>query len=189
MISSPLSFSIVPASVLTGLQRHGISRLCHDAFDEDPWSQYAFMQDAVHVIGQVKGAKESDIITHALWIDRQCCINRQQVINTAYVEYVATRDAYQKQGLASALLAYLIIQVKKQGYQLAGLSPANSDFYQRLGWQLWPGQLSILQGNDYIATPDECVMLYPLSPSMQVLLESITVNDELSAEWREGELW
>lgn len=189
MISSLLSFSVVPASALTRMQRHGISELCHEAFDEDPWSQYTFMQDAVHVIGEVKGAKDSDIISHALWIDRQCCINRQPAIKTAYVEYVATRYAYQKQGLASALLAYLIIQVRKRGYQLAGLSPANSDFYQRLGWQPWQGQLSILEGNDYIATPDDCVMLYPLSPSMQILVKGITANDELSAEWREGELW
>ncbi|ETQ77105.1 hypothetical protein P667_0240 [Acinetobacter baumannii UH5107] len=39
-----MQFKIIAAQDLDRNQRHQIAELCFSAFDEDPWSQYTFMQ-------------------------------------------------------------------------------------------------------------------------------------------------
>jgi len=67
---------------------------------------------------------------------------------------------------------------------LAALYPENSEFYARLGWELWQGDLFIRQDQQLIATPDDEVMIHRL-----VTTPNLSLADSLSAEWRIGELW
>ena len=39
-----MQFKIIAAQDLDRNQRYQIAELCFSAFDEDPWTQYAFMQ-------------------------------------------------------------------------------------------------------------------------------------------------
>ena len=70
-------------------------------------------------------------------------------------------------------------------YGLAALSPADTGMYARLGWQFWRGPLSIRMpsGTDE-PTSDERVMVLELAGRPK-----LNLDEPLSAEWREGELW
>lgn len=74
-----MQFKIIAAQDLDRNQRHQIAELCFSAFDEDPWSQYAFMQKAIHVVGILN----NQIISHALWTDRVFTINGSSDVKTA----------------------------------------------------------------------------------------------------------
>ncbi|HHP4767201.1 TPA: GNAT family N-acetyltransferase, partial [Acinetobacter baumannii] len=98
-----MQFKIIAAQDLDRNQRHQIAELCFSAFDEDPWTQYAFMQKAIHVVGILN----NQIISHALWTDRVFTINGSSDVKTAYVEYVTTGYTMRGKGIASQLLKYL----------------------------------------------------------------------------------
>ncbi|MEG9040389.1 GNAT family N-acetyltransferase, partial [Acinetobacter baumannii] len=114
-----MQFKIIAAQDLDRNQRHQIAELCFSAFDEDPWTQYAFMQKAIHVAGILN----NQIVSHALWTDRVFTINGSSDVKTAYVEYVTTDYTMRGKGLASQLLKYLVDTLTHLEYGLAALQP------------------------------------------------------------------
>lgn len=58
-----MQFKIIAAQDLNKQQRQQIAELCFAAFDEDPWSQYTFMQSAVHIVGIL----DDSILCHMLY--------------------------------------------------------------------------------------------------------------------------
>ena len=73
-----MQFKIIAAQDLNEQQRQQIAELCFTAFDEDPWSQYTFMQKAVHIVGIL----DDKIVSHALWTDRIFTINGNLNVKT-----------------------------------------------------------------------------------------------------------
>lgn len=190
-MQTPIDIQVIPAQQLTSTDQQWIEDLCARAFGEEVWCDYGYLTSAFHVIGRYG----DQIVAHALWTDRRLNVASHAPLKTAYVEYVATEPSFQGQGLASQLLRFLINAIQNERllgtplqhdepYQLAALAPENSDFYQRLGWELWLGNLSIRNEGQIIDTPDDDVMVYRLAQTPK-----IAVTDQLSAEWREGELW
>ncbi|ENW98974.1 hypothetical protein F900_03067 [Acinetobacter modestus] len=180
-----MQFKIIAAQDLNEQARQQIAELCFTAFDEDPWSQYAFMQTAVHMVGIL----DDKIVSHALWTDRIFTLNDCICIKTAYVEYVTTNEIMRGKGLASQLLNYLINALTVFGYELAALQPENDAFYKKLGWTLWLGNLYINENTEMYLTDEHEIMLYPLSLKLQDLLLDCKDGDVICADWREGELW
>lgn len=186
-----IEIKVIPAARLTLGDKKAIRDLCTRAFGEDVWCDYGYLNSAFHIVGLLG----EQIVSHALWTDRLLSVAGHVPLNTAYVEYVATEPSLQGQGLASQLLRFLVdyiqdehalrAQLKINGpYQLAALAPEDSEFYQRLGWELWLGDLFIRQDGGNIATPEDDVMVYRLSRTPKFV-----VTEDLSAEWREGEWW
>ncbi len=173
------------ATDLTALQRKQIIDLCMDAFGEDPWSQYAFMQQAVHLLA-LEGQR---IVAHALYTTRQLTLHSKPSFKTAYVEYVTTSQLYRGQGLAAGLLRSLLHQLPAQGYTLAALAAEDSGFYTRLGWQTWPWRLQIRGQAQLLATPHDEIMLYPLNAYCQQQIQQAGASSVMTTDWREGELW
>jgi aminoglycoside 2'-N-acetyltransferase I len=103
-------------------------------------------------------------------------------LRTAYVEAVATEPAFQRRGFATAVMQRVAHAIGD--FDLGGLSPSEVGFYERLGWELWRGPLSIRSAAGLIPTPNERVMILRLPRTPPLDLHS-----PLSAEWREGELW
>ncbi|KXZ71176.1 hypothetical protein AVENLUH5627_01220 [Acinetobacter venetianus] len=89
-----MQFKIIAAQDLNQQARQQIAELCFTTFDEDPWSQYAFMQTAVHMVGIL----DDKIVSHALWTDRIFTLNDCICIKTAYVEYVTTNEICEGKG-------------------------------------------------------------------------------------------
>ena len=71
-------------------------------------------------------------------------------------------------------------------FQLAALSTSDlgQRLYTRLGWERWRGPLFIRTTAGLLATPGETLMIHRLPATA-----TLSLDDALSAEWREGELW
>jgi GNAT superfamily N-acetyltransferase len=186
-----IQFEVIPAQKLTQVDQQAIQALFRRAFGEEVWCDYGYLKTAKHVIGRDAGV----IVSHALWVNRSFIVNEDASLLTAYIEYVATEPARQGQGLASRLLQFTLDYIQNRevlhteldqnnDYELAALAPEDSKFYERLGWELWQGDLSIRHGHRSIQTPDDDVMIYRLATTPK-----ISITEKLSAEWREGELW
>lgn len=172
--------SIVPGAALTRARRDAILSLCARAYAEDVRAYYDALEEPMHVLATIDGT----LVSHAMWVTRWLAAGTRAPMRTAYVELVATEPARQRRGYASAVMRHLMAAI--QDYELAALGPsdAGTSLYEQLGWQRWRGPLFIRHGDALVATPDELVMIHPVSAT-----SAMDLDDALSAEWREGELW
>ena len=71
-------------------------------------------------------------------------------------------------------------------YELGALGTGAHHFYERLGWQVWQGSLSVRTDEGDQRTPDEegdiLVLETPARPGLDV-------SAPLSCEWRPGDVW
>jgi len=176
------SLHTISSHELTRAQLAEVIALCSEVFHLD----YAFYMDLcpdrVHVLGYADGY----LAAHALWLDRRLWVGnaRGLPLRGAYVEGMCTHADHRRRGYGSALMRRLQEEIVRAGYELAALSPARVDWYERLGWVRWRGPLFIERDGVLQATPDDCVLVYPTPRS-----EGIDVQQPLIAEWRPFELW
>jgi aminoglycoside 2'-N-acetyltransferase I len=156
-----------------------ILTLCTQAYRRDYLPYLKMFKDPVHVLGRYRGK----LVSHVLWITRWLQIGTNPVLRTAYIEAVATDPEYRRRGFASELMRRAAGEIKD--FDIGGLSTGSKDFYTRLGWQLWQGQLFLRTDKGLVPTPDEHgVMVLPLSKTPPLNLYA-----QLSIEWREIEPW
>ncbi len=164
---------------LTNSQRNQIISLCSIVFDMDSEPVIARYGDAVHLLGWYGDV----LVSHALRYTRWLQIGSGPYLRTAYVEEVVTDEAFRGRGYATQIVRLLLAEAA--GSDLAALSPANRGFYERMGWMLWRGPLSIrTESGLQQCSSDKEVMVYPLPNT-----PTLDLSKPLSAEWREGELW
>ena len=176
---SDLEIQLVPGDRL-GSRRDHVFALCERAYLQDLRDVPDTFENPQHVLGTDDGT----LVSHALWITRWLAPGALAPLRTAYVEWVATDPAHQRRGYASAIMRALIGATRD--FQLAALSTSDlgQSMYTRLGWERWRGPLYIRTPTGLLATPGETVMIHRL-PATPML----SLDDPLSAEWREGELW
>lgn len=179
-----MMFKTIKVKDLDQQQRQQISELCFAAFDEAPWDQYKFMQDATHIVAIL----DNQIVSHALWTDRVFTID-DITSHVAYIEYVTTDHKLRGKGLASELLKYLINTLIKLNYDLAALQPEDEAFYQKIGWETWQGSLYINHDKSIDFSEDVQIMLYPLNNQLSDKVSSSSKNNLIYSDWREGEIW
>lgn len=155
-----------------------IRRLCDSAYGEDTRAYLEALGPAEHLLGWQEGA----LVSHLMWVTRWLQPGDAALLRTAYVELVATAPAQQRQGFATALLRRFPSQVAD--FDLAALSPATESLYTRLGWRFWRGPLAVRTEQGLVPSPEESVMVLPLSRTPRLNLDL-----PLSVEWREGEVW
>ena len=174
-----MEISIVSGDLL-GPRREEVFALCERAYLQDLRAIPGSFDNPQHVLGIDAGA----VVSHALWITRWLAPGSSAPLRTAYVEWVATDPAHQRRGRASAVMQTLIGAISD--FQLAALSTSDQgqSLYARLGWERWRGPLFIRTAQGLLATPDETVMIHRLPTT-----PALSLDDSLSAEWREGELW
>ena len=131
-----------------------------------------------HLLGWHSG----HLICHAMWITRWLQPRAQAPLKTAYVELVATHPNHRKLGHATAIMERVAVEIAD--HDLGGLSPATQGLYERLGWRFWRGPLFARTNGGAVATPEERVMVLPLSRTPPLDFEA-----PLSIEWRPGEIW
>jgi aminoglycoside 2'-N-acetyltransferase I len=173
-----LRLEVVRAAQLAPAQRAAVHALCQRAFDEDLTAAFAVLPGATHVLGTLGPV----LASHAMWVTRWLQPGDGPLLRTAYVELLATEPGLQRRGLGAAVMRRLAAEIA--GFDLGGLSPAEPQFYARLGWEFWRGPLFIRTAAGPLPPPDEQVMILrlPATPALALDLP-------LSAEWREGELW
>jgi aminoglycoside 2'-N-acetyltransferase I len=173
-----ISFELYPANHLGSTLKQELIALCSQAYEEDFQSYWDVLIKPVHVICK----RDNQLVAHAAWVTRYLETPTTGILETAYIEAVATLPAFKGQGYGKAVMQEI---VKYLGdYDIAALSPAVTDFYQQLGWELWQGPLAIRTAKGLLDTPDEQLMIYRLPRTPQ-----LNMTELLTVEWREGELW
>jgi len=168
----------VHGDVLPPTRLAEVLALCERAFHQDLSPLYTAFPNRTHVMAIEDGV----VVSHALWITRWLQPQGLPILRTAYVEGVATEEAYRGRGLASAVMRALHQRVLD--FDLAGLCTGSPGFYARLGWERWTGPLFIRTAEGLISAPDDGVMVLRLPRTPPLRLDA-----PMSAEWRVGELW
>ena len=178
-MTANLTLNIIPRNQLSASDTAEIITLCSTAYEEDYTPYLASFIDSVHILAFLEGK----LVSHALWITRWLQVGNGPLLRTAYVEGVATLEAYRSHGYASAVMERLGVEII--GFDIGGLSPAETTLYERLGWEYWQGSLFHRKGDNLIRDPvDEQVMILrlPKTPELDLSLP-------VSIEWRLGEVW
>lgn len=173
-----ITFELIASEHLSVAQRQEILTLCSAAYEEDFGPYLELLPNAVHLLARQSGL----LVSHAAWVTRWLQINEDKLLQTAYIEAVATAPEYQRRGFGSAVMRRIVTCL--DDFDIAALSPSEVAFYQRLGWELWRGQLAVRTKEGLMATPDEEVMIYRLPRTPE-----LSLTEFLTVEWREGELW
>ena len=169
---------VVGVDDLSPADRSAIIRLCADAFEEDFTPLFQYLPDSTHVLARLDG----ELVSHACWVTRSLQPGELRPLRTAYVEAVATAPPHQGRGYGSAVMRRLAAAIGD--YELGGLSTGRFSFYERLGWERWPGPLAIRTQHGLLHTPGERVLILRLPRTPPLDLHAL-----LTAEWRPGELW
>jgi aminoglycoside 2'-N-acetyltransferase I len=173
-----LSIQVVRSASVSDADRENVISLCSRAFEEDMAKLWSIV-DATHILGYF----DNLLVSHAMWVTRYLQVGTGPLLRTAYVEAVATEQAYRNRGFATAIMNRLAGEI--QDFDLAALSPFSVAYYERLGWELWRGPLYIRTDEGLTWTPrdgDVMILKLPRTPDLDLYAP-------LSAEWREGELW
>lgn len=174
-----MQVDIVASAALTATQRDAVVALCTDAYEE-PFAAYLTdIGPGVHLLGTVDG----QLVSHLMWVPRTLYLDGGRLLETAYVEAVATQPAAQGKGYATRLMRAVPALV--EAFDLAALSPSDEAWYARLGWEMWRGPLSVREAGGVVETPDEAVMILrlPKTPT------GLNVRAPLACDWRPGEVW
>lgn len=173
-----ITFELIASENLSATQRQEILTLCSAAYEEDFSPYLELLNNPVHLLAR----QSNNLVSHAAWVTRWLQMNEGTILRTAYVEAVATAPEYQRRGIGSTVMQRVVTCLGD--FDIAALSPSEIAFYQRLGWELWRGQLAVRTNGGLMTTPDEEVMIYRLPRTPQLALTEL-----LTVEWREGELW
>ncbi len=164
---------------LSGPLRHDILALCEEAYQEGLASYFVDIGPGLHLLGRVDGT----LVAHAMLVPRELEQAGLGKLRTGYVELVATRRSWQGRGYGSELMRSLVSHL--DAFTIAALSPSNTEFYRRLGWELWQGPLSVRTETGLVPTRGEEVMILRLPQTPPAL----DLHAPLSVEWRPGEVW
>lgn len=176
---SELTIENVATEALAAETLAEIVAMCELAFDEPLAELFASYGPATHLIGR----REGQLVSHVMWVTRWLQPIGMVPLRTAYIEMVATHPACQGLGYATRLMEITPGRLQDD-FELAALAPADTTLYVRLGWVFWRGPLFIRLDGRLLPTPDERVMIWPVSKT-----PALNLDAGLSAEWRSGELW
>lgn len=164
---------------LTPHLRADVIALCDRAYEEDTGPLFDSLGPMQHMLLFADGV----LVSHAAWVRRCLRAGSGPILDTAYVELVATDPAHQGRGLARRVLGALVAQIDPL-FEIAALSPSDVGFYSRLGWEEWLGPLRVRTAAGEEDVPDESAMIHRLARSPPLDLAA-----PLSIEWRSGDIW
>jgi aminoglycoside 2'-N-acetyltransferase I len=148
-----------------------------ERFTDDDWDHAV---GGVHFVLDVEG----DIVTHASVVDRWIQVGDHR-LRTGYVEAVATAPDRQGDGFGSKVMTDVTSFIRER-YELGALATGRNRFYERLGWETWPGRSSIRTNEGPQPTPDDdghiLVLRTPSTPPLDP-------DAPISCEWRPGDAW
>ncbi|MBY0447863.1 MAG: GNAT family N-acetyltransferase [Hyphomonadaceae bacterium] len=164
---------------LTPSLRAAVVALCDRAYEEEIGPLFDSLGPMQHMLLFADGL----LVSHAAWVRRYVRAASGPILDTAYVELVATDPDHQGRGLARRVLGALVAHIGPL-YEIAALSPSDVGFYARLGWEEWLGPLQVRTAAGEEDVPDETAMIHRLARTPPLDLAA-----PLSIEWRSGDIW
>jgi aminoglycoside 2'-N-acetyltransferase I len=147
------------------------------SFDDADWDHAL---GGMHALVRVDG----ELVAHASVVARRF-LHAGRSWRVGYVEAVAVAAPARRHGYGAAVLAALE-DVIGRAYEFGALSATDDGMplYQSSGWQVWRGPLSALTPSGVVRTPEEdgAVHVLPLGTALDL-------DDELTCDWRDGDLW
>lgn len=126
----------------------------------------------------------NELVGHASVVQRRL-LHGGRALRVGYVEAVGVRPDRQRKGIGG-LLMDAVEAVVVGGYDIGALasSDAGLAFYRGRGWLPWQGRTAVLAPDGIRPTPDadDCVHVFPVHTSL-------TLDDELVCDWRDGDVW
>jgi aminoglycoside 2'-N-acetyltransferase I len=162
-----------------------IRRLLEDAFGEDEDERFAD-SDWAHALGglHVVADDDGEIVGHASVVPRSLEAGPIP-LRTGYVEAVATRRDRQGSGIGTDVMR-LVGEHIDATYALGALGTGAFHFYERLGWERWPGPTAVRTADGVRATTEDDGYVMILRTRRTPMLDP---SSTLSCEWREGDVW
>jgi aminoglycoside 2'-N-acetyltransferase I len=121
---------------------------------------------------------------HASLVQRRL-LHAEHTYRTGYVEAVGVHPGRRREGLGSQMMQALQ-HVILRAYELGalGATEVGGRFYEALGWQRWRGSLSALTPTGTRRTPQAHNSIY-----VYAVTAPLDLDGELTADWREGDVW
>jgi aminoglycoside 2'-N-acetyltransferase I len=142
---------------------------------------FAHAMGGRHWLAEVEGR----IVAHASVVGRELRVG-DVVLETGYLEAVATHPARERRGLGSAVVAAAGDHIRRS-FRLGALSTDRPAFYLRLGWERWRGPTFVrMPGGELVRTEDEdegiLVLRTPATPPLDL-------RAPIACDWRPGDAW
>jgi aminoglycoside 2'-N-acetyltransferase I len=145
-------------------------------FTDDDWE---------HGLGGIHAlAYDGDeLVGHASVVQRRL-LTDGRALRTGYVESVCVSPRHRRRGHAAALMSEME-RIVRGGYEIGALGATEEarPLYESHGWRAWQGGLSALTPDGIVPTPDEQGAVYVLAG------EHVDLTSELTADWRDGDVW
>ncbi|WP_340560362.1 GNAT family N-acetyltransferase [Streptomyces sp. GSL17-111] len=144
-------------------------------------------EDWEHALGGVHAfvCEDDRVVAHGSVVQRRL-LHGGRALRTGYVEGVAVRADRRRAGYGGVVLARLE-DVVRRAYDLGALASteAGLPFYTARGWQVWRGPTYALTPWGRVRTEDDDGGVFVL-PVPGVPLDPA---GELTADWRDGDVW
>lgn len=170
----------------------GARRMVIEAFRDSSTGASDFTDDDWdHALGGMHAliSRHGALIAHGAVVQRRL-IYRGLSLRCGYVEAVAVREDWRGEGLGTAVLDALE-QVIRGAYQLGALSSSDiaRQMYTGRGWLPWEGPTSVLTPTaGIVRTPEDDRSLFVLPVDLPMGLD-IDVTEEITCDWRSGDVW
>ncbi|MEZ0165811.1 GNAT family N-acetyltransferase [Kineococcus sp. LSe6-4] len=125
------------------------------------------------------------LVGHGAVVRRQFLLGGR-ALPVGYVENVAVAVSHRRRGLGSAVMGELErVVLAGHGAGFLAASAEGAPLYERRGWRVWRGPLSVLTVEGVRRTPEE------EDGGVRVLDPDRTwdVEQDLVCEWRSGDVW
>lgn len=164
-MAEKLSLKIALTQDLNEATRSAVVDLCTEAHQVDFGPLFSFLPpEGRHFLAYLGNELVSHAVTTTRWLQPE----NLPLLQTAYVDAVATLPAYQGRGFSSALMRRLA-EVSGVDYEIACLETDQVSFYERLGWELWRGPLAGRGDHGLVPTPDQTgimILRLPRTPAL-----------------------
>jgi aminoglycoside 2'-N-acetyltransferase I len=143
-------------------------------------------QDWEHALGGLHALvwDEDELVGHASLVQRRL-LHQGRALRAGYVEGVGVRADRRRRGHGAAMM-HALERKAMRAYDLAALAATDeaASFYAHRGWRLWLGPSSALTPAGVRRTEGEdgCIYVLPLSAPLDL-------RQELTCDWRDGDVW
>jgi aminoglycoside 2'-N-acetyltransferase I len=144
------TITMMTTEELTATQRSSVIDVCVAAHQNDAFRDlFAHIPSGRHFIA----SRGAEVVSHAVVTTRWAQPEGRRALRTAFVDAVATLPKFQGRGYATAVLRHLAAHI--DDYELACLRTDIAQFYERLGWEVWPGPLAGRSADGLVPTPHQ----------------------------------